>query len=197
MSKRDELFGNLDKASAYWNTGVTFKRTNPVPIEKYSVFKTLADAQKYAEEHPVAYPGQIITVVPQEGEGNVTTYQINNDGSLKPIGEEPPTMQGAKEEADGTLVDGTGGMVPAPLKGAHTKYLRGSGEWDAINAEDVQINETETLLNFIPIILKQAEFDTLITEKKVTLENGEEIEYDENRIYLIKFVKPIDPKSKA
>ena len=26
---------------SFWNAGVTFERTNPTPLEKYSIFKTL------------------------------------------------------------------------------------------------------------------------------------------------------------
>ena len=189
---REKLISNFDGVS--WEVPALVQRLVGGPLDKSSVFFSYDDAAEYAKNNPVAYPGQIVAVVPETGE--VTTYVIETNGDLTPIGvaeiDPPPEMEGATEDADGK-----GGMVPAPLKGAYTKYLRGSGEWDTIDAKDVQINKTETLLNFIPIILKQAEYDTLITEKEVTLENGEKIEYDENRIYLIKVVKPVDPKSKT
>lgn len=38
----DTLFSKVNGAK--WNTGVTFERTNPGPIEKYSVFQTLEAA---------------------------------------------------------------------------------------------------------------------------------------------------------
>lgn len=58
---------------------------------------------------------------------------------------------------------------------------------DAImDAQDVDVNG-ETLLNFIPIILTQTEYDTLLAGETITL-NGKEISYEENRIYMIKRV---------
>lgn len=77
---KDKLFEKL--AGSFWNAGVTFERTNPVPLEKYSIFKTLAEAETYATTSPVAYPGQPIAVV---GDDNTTLYFIDNDGSLKSI----------------------------------------------------------------------------------------------------------------
>ena len=35
-TSRNNLFEKL--SGSYWNAGVTFERTNPVPLEKYSVF---------------------------------------------------------------------------------------------------------------------------------------------------------------
>ena len=49
------LFDKLNGSK--WNAGVTFERTNPVPLEKYSVFHTLAEAETYAQSNAVAYPG--------------------------------------------------------------------------------------------------------------------------------------------
>lgn len=73
----------FDKLSgSKWNAGVTFERTNPVPLEKYSVFHTLAEAQSYAASNVVAYPGQLVAVVTDSA---VTTYKINVDGTLSQI----------------------------------------------------------------------------------------------------------------
>ena len=73
----------FDKLSgSKWNAGVTFERTNPVPLEKYSVFHTLAEAQSYAASNVVAYPGQLVAVVT---DSTVTTYKINVDGTLSQI----------------------------------------------------------------------------------------------------------------
>lgn len=76
----ENLFDKLNGSK--WNAGVTFERTNPVPLEKYSVFHTLEDAQAYAAENPVAYPGQLLAVVTDTA---VTTYKINVNGSLSQI----------------------------------------------------------------------------------------------------------------
>ena len=188
---REKLISNFDGAP--WEVPALVQRLVGGPLDKSSVFFSYDDAVEYAKNNPVAYPGQIIAVVPETGD--VTTYVIETNGGLTPIGvaeiDPPPEMEGASEGADGK-----GGMVPAPLSEDRTKYLRGSGEWDTIDAEDVQINETETLLNFIPIILTQTDYDTLAGGGTITL-NGQEISYEENRIYLIKVAKPVDPKSKT
>lgn len=77
---KDKLFEKL--GGSFWNAGVTFERTNPVPLEKYSIFKTLTDAESYASTNPVAYPGQVVAVI---GDTSSTLYYIDNDASLKEI----------------------------------------------------------------------------------------------------------------
>ena len=76
----ENLFDKLNGSK--WNAGVTFERTNPVPLEKYSVFHTLAEAEAYAASNAVAYPGQLLAVVTDTA---VTTYKINVDGTLSQI----------------------------------------------------------------------------------------------------------------
>ena len=76
MITRTDLLDKLQNG-AVWNTGVTFERTNPVPIEKYSIFATLAEAQTYAFENPVAYPGQTLAVVTDTNE--VTLYIVQSN----------------------------------------------------------------------------------------------------------------------
>lgn len=88
-------------------------------------------------------------------------------------------MTGASSEQDGA-----GGSVPAPKAGEDANFLRGDGTWDRVDAEDVWVNN-ETLLNFIPIILTQDEYNTLAGGGTIEL-NGQEISYEENRIYMIK-----------
>ena len=53
-----------------------------------------------------------------------------------------------------------------------------------VKAKDVDVSG-ESLLNYIPIILTQSEYDTLVEGGTITM-NGEEITYEENRIYMIK-----------
>lgn len=93
---RTDLFANLGNTvdstgkasagtSATWSASVPFKRADAVPLEKYSLFPTLTDAQNYASKNPVSYPGQFVAVV-AVGEsgtaGTVTPYIIKQDGSL-------------------------------------------------------------------------------------------------------------------
>jgi len=72
-TNKDTLF---DKTlnGAYWNAGVTFHRTNPAPLEKFSIYRTLEDAQEYARTSKVSFPGQIITVIAGEQEYSAWTF---------------------------------------------------------------------------------------------------------------------------
>lgn len=74
---RDEFFTALENG-AKWDIGVAINRTNPVPIDASSVFKTLSDLQTYAETNPVAHPGQLVAVI---GEDEVAAYIITSTGS--------------------------------------------------------------------------------------------------------------------
>lgn len=79
---RDKLFDSILNGAA-WDAGVVFNRTNGIPIDKFSVFASFEAASTYAATNAVAYPGQVIAVVPEEGEA--TGYIILVDGTLKEI----------------------------------------------------------------------------------------------------------------
>ena len=74
---RDEFFTALENG-AKWDIGVAINRTNPVPIDANSVFKTLSDLQTYAETNPVAHPGQLVAVIDT---AEVAAYIITSTGS--------------------------------------------------------------------------------------------------------------------
>ena len=76
-----EFFENLENG-ATWSAGVAFKRSNPLPIDRYSVFQTEADAKSYAKTNPVAYPGQLIAVVTASG---ATAYIIREVGAADTV----------------------------------------------------------------------------------------------------------------
>ena len=48
---------------ATWSAGVAFKRSNPLPIDRYSVFDSIAAAETYASTSAVAYPGQVVAAI--------------------------------------------------------------------------------------------------------------------------------------
>lgn len=63
MAITNDFFSALnDPKAAMWSAGVAFNRSNPLPLDKWSVFQTMAEAVAYAESNAVAYPGQIIAV---------------------------------------------------------------------------------------------------------------------------------------
>jgi hypothetical protein len=57
----NEFFTNL-ASGASWAAGVSFQRSNPLPLDKYSVFQSEADLVTYVTTNAVAYPGQIVAV---------------------------------------------------------------------------------------------------------------------------------------
>lgn len=59
-----------------------------------------------------------------------------------------------------------------------------AGSFFAMDAKDVEV-EGETLMNYIPIILTQEEYNILLDGGAI-LVNGKEHFLDENRIYMVK-----------
>jgi hypothetical protein len=97
---------------------LNFRRGNPNPLDNSSVWKSLADAQNYAQTDPTAYVGQILSVVNYtpavtDDEGGIVTtsqstvdvYYIKNEaGSLEPVGTSPIGDEGTITVAeDGTV----------------------------------------------------------------------------------------------
>lgn len=80
---RDKLFDGIENG-AMWDAGIVFNRTNGIPLDKWSIFKTYTEAEEYAQSNPVAYPGQLIAVVPVDD--NPKVYLILNTGELQPLG---------------------------------------------------------------------------------------------------------------
>lgn len=89
MIKRSEFFDALAKG-ALWDVGVAINRTNPLPLDKFSVFKAYSDnkdtdtttALGYAKNSVIAYPGQIIAVVAgTDAEPIATVYVIKKTGT--------------------------------------------------------------------------------------------------------------------
>ena len=82
---------NLDKYTAADGLGfpLNFRRGNPNPLDNSSVWASLEAAQTYAASDPVAYVGQILTVV-DNAEGIATVYAIQDEaGTLKKVGTSP------------------------------------------------------------------------------------------------------------
>lgn len=69
--------------NTFSHIGVPFNYTrgNPLPLDNSSIYTSLSAAQQYASTSPVAYIGQIVTVVDSETSA-VDVYKINADSSL-------------------------------------------------------------------------------------------------------------------
>ena len=82
---------NLDKYTSAAGLGfpLNFRRGNPNPLDNSSVWASIEDAQNYAATDPVAYVGQILTVVDNVN-GIATVYAIQDEaGTLKKVGTSP------------------------------------------------------------------------------------------------------------
>lgn len=81
-NKNGVQFSSLDGVINYGllNFGVTISRSNPIPLDATTLFRTLDEAKTYAATSVVAYAGQQITVVEETGEGtgeyNVQAYVV-------------------------------------------------------------------------------------------------------------------------
>lgn len=68
---RNKFFDSLAKG-AKWDVGVSINRTNPLPLDQYSVFKTESELDTYIAG-AFSYPGQIVALV---GESETVIYYL-------------------------------------------------------------------------------------------------------------------------
>ena len=67
----------INKDIAYMALPLSIRRGNPFPIDEYSVWYDMGELTTYATTSPVAYVGQIVTLV-NEDESTVEAYMIQN-----------------------------------------------------------------------------------------------------------------------
>lgn len=67
----------INKEIAYMALPLSIRRGNPFPIDEYSVWYDMEQLNTYAQTSPVAYVGQIVTLV-NESESTVEAYMIQN-----------------------------------------------------------------------------------------------------------------------
>lgn len=112
----------LDPKAATWSAGVSFNRSNPLPLDKWSVFQSMADATAYAESNAVAYPGQVIAVY---NNGKMVAYVLSEDVEnaklvLEPIGVIPTGNGAISVSEDGVISIGIDGVTLEVVDGALT-----------------------------------------------------------------------------
>lgn len=82
MSIRDDFFAALANG-ARWDVGVSIDRSNPLPLDSRSVFKSLDEATAYASG-VLSYPGQVIAVVSEDNK--VAVYALDGNKTLQEMG---------------------------------------------------------------------------------------------------------------
>ena len=86
---------------------MAFSRQDGFPLDKTSVYGSLEEAQTYAQTSPLAYVGQVLSVVV---DGVSTAYQIKNAaGELEPLGAAGLNVA-TDEEAEEAINDGLLGV---------------------------------------------------------------------------------------
>lgn len=72
----------INKEIAYMALPLSIRRGNPFPVDEYSVWYDMDELTTYASTSPVAYVGQVVTLV-NESESTVEAYVIQNaEGTL-------------------------------------------------------------------------------------------------------------------
>jgi len=120
MAITNDFFTALnDPKAATWAAGVAFNRSNPLPLDKWSVFETKAKAEAYASSNAVAYPGQVIAVYNAES-AEMEVYVLAEQNGVLSLQE-----MGGKIDMDGKSLSFTedGLLQIAGFEGAATATL--------------------------------------------------------------------------
>ena len=130
-----EFFTKLNNG-ATWSAGVSFKRAAALPLERYAVHASYADAETYASTNSVAYPGQILAVVEETGTG---VYYIDQNMALQPVGV-IPTGDGKTISVDENGVISLFGMDGEfeEAKSYQPVYKDGALTWVELSATTVE-----------------------------------------------------------
>lgn len=135
----------INKEIAYMALPLSIRRGNPFPIDEYSVWYDMEELTNYAKTSPVAYVGQVVTLV-NESENTVEAYMIQNaSGNL---------MKLASTTASGDLTEDVQklqGQVSALESSVGTKEeessITASNLWAAIEEVKAAYENADTVIN--------------------------------------------------
>lgn len=129
----NDFFTNL-ASGATWAAGVAFQRSNPLPLDKYSVFQSEADLVTYVTTNAVAYPGQIVAVYDATTEEMraFVISSVGENGAYIPVGTETVVDgKSIKAKDDGSLE--LAGFATADGLTLPQKQADGSIAWVSID----------------------------------------------------------------
>lgn len=138
---RNSFFDSLAKG-AKWDVGVSINRTNPLPLDQYSVFKSETELDNYIAG-AFAYPGQVLAVV---GENETVIYYLDQNKEKQEVG----SMPGVDNKSIKIKIDETTGeeyLTLVGLEGATTgasliKLADGSIGWSQTTQEGLTADLT-------------------------------------------------------
>ena len=142
---RENFFDSLTKG-AKWDVGVSINRTNPLPLDQYSVFKTEAELDTYIGG-AFSYPGQIVALV---GETETIIYYLAEKADhtgLEKI--EVGSMPGVDNKSIEIKIDENGdeyltlvGLTDAKVGSSLVKGADGKISWSATTQSDLDADLT-------------------------------------------------------
>ena len=142
---RENFFDSLTKG-AKWDVGVSINRTNPLPLDQYSVFKTEAELDTYIGG-AFSYPGQIVALV---GETETVIYYLAekaDHSGLEKI--EVGSMPGVDNKSIEIKIDENGdeyltlvGLTDAKVGSSLVKGADGKISWSATTQSDLDADLT-------------------------------------------------------
>lgn len=182
-----EFFTKLN-SGATWSAGVSFKRAASLPLERYAVHASYAEAEAYASTNAVAYPGQILAVVETTG---TSIYYIDQNMALQPVGVIPAGDGKTISVSDDGVISlyGIDGSLEE-AKSYQPVYRNGALTWvelssttveglqtlieglrtdvDAINAKIGTVEENKTIVQMITEAQEAATYDDTALSGRVT-----------------------------
>lgn len=182
-----EFFTKLN-SGATWSAGVSFKRAASLPLERYAVHASYAEAEAYASTNAVAYPGQILAVVETTG---TSIYYIDQNMTLQPVGVIPAGDGKTISVSDDGVISlyGIDGSLEE-AKSYQPVYRNGALTWvelssttveglqtlieglrtdvDAINAKIGTVEENKTVVQMIAEAQEAATYDDTALSGRVT-----------------------------
>lgn len=140
----------INKEIAYMALPLSIRRGNPFPIDEYSVWYDFGEMNTYAQTNPVAYVGQVLTLV-NEDENTVEAYVIQNAaGTLTKLA--ATTASGDLTEDVQTLQGQVSNLITQVGTKGESSQLTANDVWAALDEIDAAYkaalgnyyNKTET-----------------------------------------------------
>lgn len=174
---RENFFDSLTKG-AKWDVGVSINRTNPLPLDQYSVFKTETELDTYIGG-AFSYPGQIVALV---GETETVIYYLAEKADhtgLEKI--EVGSMPGVDNNSIEIKIDENGdeyltlvGLEGAKVGASLVKGADGKIAWSATTQGDLNAELTEIQNNINKLDVTVFGVETEDEDNKPTLEELKE-----------------------
>lgn len=135
----------INKEIAYMALPLSIRRGNPFPVDEYSVWYDMDELTTYASTSPVAYVGQVVTLV-NESESTVEAYVIQNaEGTLTKLA---ATTVSGDLTADVQTLQGKVSALETSIgtKGAESG-ITASNVWAAIEEIKAAYEAADTAIN--------------------------------------------------